>query len=81
MIARVDDATKNGFTPMSIMRVTALGGVDPRVLLGQEVIVHGRQELPGVIASTPPHLLKAGERDKILRQSRVTTPRIPTGTN
>ncbi|CAG1008435.1 endoglucanase [Anaerolineales bacterium] len=53
------------------IRVTALGGVDPRVLLGQEVIVHGRKDLPGkdlpgVIASTPPHLLKAGERDKII---------------
>jgi endoglucanase len=53
------------------IRITALGGVDPRVLLGQEVIVHGRKELPGkdlsgVIASTPPHLLKAGERDKII---------------
>ena len=48
------------------IRVTALGGVDPRILLGQEVIVHGRKDLPGVIASTPPHLLKPGERDKII---------------
>jgi len=48
------------------IRVTALGGVDPRVLLGQEVIVHGRKDLSGVIASTPPHLLKAGEREKII---------------
>lgn len=48
------------------IRVTALGGVDPRVLLGQEVIVHGRKDLSGVIASTPPHLLTAGERDKII---------------
>jgi putative aminopeptidase FrvX len=46
--------------------VTALGGVDPRVLLGQEIIVHGRKDLPGIIASTPLHLLKAGERDKII---------------
>lgn len=48
------------------IRVTALGGVDPRILLGQEVIVHGRKDLSGVIASTPPHLLKPGERDKII---------------
>jgi endoglucanase len=48
------------------IRVTALGGVDPRVLPGQEVIVHGRKDLSGVIASIPPHLLKAGERDKII---------------
>lgn len=48
------------------IRVTALGGVDARVLLGQEVIVHGRTDLPGVVAGTPPHLLKTGERDKII---------------
>lgn len=48
------------------IRVTHLGGVDPRILLGQEVIVHGRKDLSGVIASTPPHLLKPGEREKII---------------
>ena len=48
------------------IRVTPLGGVDPRILLGQEVIVHGRKDLSGVIASTPPHLLKPGEREKII---------------
>ena len=53
------------------IRVTALGGVDPRILLGQEVIVHGRKDLPGVIASTPPHLLKPGERDKIIGLERL----------
>lgn len=53
------------------IRVTALGGVDPRILLGQEVIVHGRKDLSGVIASTPPHLLKSGERDKIIGLERL----------
>ena len=53
------------------LRVTALGGVDARVLLGQEVIVHGRTDLPGVIASTPPHLLKADERDKIISLEKL----------
>jgi endoglucanase len=53
------------------IRVTALGGVDPRIMPGQEVIVHGRKDLPGkdlpgIVASTPPHLLKSGERDKII---------------
>ncbi len=38
------------------LRVARVGGVDPRVLLAQEVMVHGRRELPGVIASLPPHL-------------------------
>ncbi len=48
------------------LRVTALGGVDPRVQLGQEVIVHAQRELPGVISSTPPHLLKMEERSKAI---------------
>jgi tetrahedral aminopeptidase len=52
---------KHGF-----IQVVEVGGMDARVLLGQEVIVHGRRALPGLVASTPPHLLKAGDRDKII---------------
>ena len=52
---------KQGF-----MHVVALGGVDARILPGQEVIVHGRRDLPGLIASTPPHLLKAADRNKVV---------------
>lgn len=46
------------------LHITTVGGFDPRVLLGQEVIVHGRRELPGVIVSVPPHFTDAAERDK-----------------
>ena len=35
------------------LRFSAVGGIDQRVLLAQEVIVHGKAELPGVIASRP----------------------------
>jgi tetrahedral aminopeptidase len=52
---------KHGF-----LHVVAVGGVDARILPGQEVIVHGRRDLPGIVASTPPHLLKASERSKIV---------------
>ena len=49
------------------LRVAEVGGVDASVLLGQEVIVHGQaRDLPGLIASIPPHLLRPGERDKII---------------
>jgi putative aminopeptidase FrvX len=41
-----------------------VGGYDDRVLLGQEVIVHGRRDLPGIIGARPPHVLPSGERDK-----------------
>ncbi len=33
-----------------------LGGIDYRVLMTQNVIVHGRRALPGVIGAAPPHM-------------------------
>jgi putative aminopeptidase FrvX len=38
------------------LRVTEVGGLDPRVLPGQLVTVHGRQDIPGVIVQPPAHL-------------------------
>ncbi|MDX2138260.1 MAG: M20/M25/M40 family metallo-hydrolase [Chloroflexota bacterium] len=40
--------------------VQRISGVDNRVMLAQTVMVHGRQPLPGIIATVPPHLLKNG---------------------
>lgn len=42
-----------------LLRVTEIGGLDARVLPGQLVTVHGRQELPGIIVQPPSHLLPA----------------------
>jgi tetrahedral aminopeptidase len=39
------------------LRFTEIGGVDPRLLPGQLVTVHGRRDLPGIIAQPPPRLL------------------------
>ena len=41
-----------------------ISGVDNRIMLSQPVIVHGRQPLPGIVASVPPHLLTAEMRQK-----------------
>jgi putative aminopeptidase FrvX len=41
------------------LRVTSIGGIDVRVLPGQLVTVHGRQDLPGMIVSAPPRFLPA----------------------
>jgi endoglucanase len=46
------------------LRIAPVGGVDPRVLPAQEVIVHGQRDLPGVIASLPPHLQAGTDADK-----------------
>jgi tetrahedral aminopeptidase len=52
---------KDGF-----IQFVTVGGFDPRVLLGQLVVVHGHRPLPGVIASRPPHVLSPTERDKVI---------------
>jgi endoglucanase len=44
------------------LRVTEVGGLDARVLPGQLVTVHGKQDLPGVIVQPPAHLLPAAVR-------------------
>jgi endoglucanase len=46
------------------LRFAAVGGVDPRTLVGQEVVLYGRETLPGVIGAKPPHLTGEEERKK-----------------
>lgn len=48
MVAGIED----GF-----LRLSKIGGIDPRVLPGQLVTVHGRKDLPGVVAQPPSFLL------------------------
>ncbi len=48
------------------LHFTSVGGFDVRTLLGQEVTVHGRKDLPGIIGSRPPHLLPQEEREKTI---------------
>lgn len=40
----------------SFLSFTRVGGVDPRVLPGQPVLVHGREPLPGVVVQAPDYL-------------------------
>ncbi len=44
------------------LKIAACGGADALVLAAAEVTVHGKENLPGVIVSTPPHLI--GKDDK-----------------
>lgn len=50
---------KNG-----MLRVRSVAGVDPRVLPGSEVTVHGKREIHAVIGAVPPHLQTAGDNEK-----------------
>jgi endoglucanase len=46
-----------------LMRITEIGGIDHRILPGQLVTVHGREELPGVVVQPPAHLLPESAGD------------------
>jgi putative aminopeptidase FrvX len=48
------------------LRIHRVGGTDNRVLLGSEVIVHGKRDLPGVVAARPPHVVAKEERAKVV---------------
>jgi len=58
MIKHID---REGF-----LRFLPIGGFDPRTLIGQRVIVHGREEVKGVIAPMPNWLQSGEERRKAL---------------
>jgi tetrahedral aminopeptidase len=47
-----------------LLRFTQIGGVDPRILPGQIVTVHGREDLPGVVVQPPDRLLPNNVREK-----------------
>lgn len=59
MVKHIED---NGF-----IKFTTIGGIDPRTILGQEVIVHGKEDLFGVIGSKPPHLQESQEINKAIK--------------
>ena len=52
-----------GIDDKGFLLVEQVGGVDPRVLVGAEVIVMGKTQLTGVICSTPPHLLTKEQKE------------------
>lgn len=51
--------------PGGFMRLTELGGFDPRTLLGKEVVIHSKPPVAALFATRPPHLQKRGEADRV----------------
>ena len=47
------------------VKVSRVGGSDVRVLTGAEVTIHGKEDIYGVITSTPPHLAKEENKGKV----------------
>lgn len=50
----------------NFLRFSTIGGFDERILLGQEVIVHGKKPLKGIIGNIPPHFHPKEKKDKVL---------------
>lgn len=61
IVTHIDD---NGF-----IRFHTLGGFDPKTLTAQRVIVHGRKDIIGVMASKPIHVMSPDERNKVAKLS------------
>lgn len=56
MVTHIDE---NGF-----IRFHTLGGFDPKTLTAQRVIVHGKEDLIGVMGSKPIHIMTSEEKNK-----------------
>ncbi len=57
IITHIDD---KGF-----LRFHTLGGFDPKTLTAQRVIVHGKEDIIGVMGSKPVHLMSPEEKNKV----------------
>jgi tetrahedral aminopeptidase len=61
MVTHIDD---KGF-----IRFHTLGGFDPKTLTAQRVIIHGKKDVIGVMASKPIHVMTTDERNKVAKLS------------
>jgi putative aminopeptidase FrvX len=68
IVTHIDD---QGF-----IRFHTLGGFDPKTLTAQRVIIHGKKDIIGVMASKPIHVMTAEERTKV---AKITDYFIDTG--
>jgi endoglucanase len=59
IVTHIDD---NGF-----IRFHTLGGFDPKTLTAQRVIIHGKEDIIGVMASKPIHVMTQEEKNKVAK--------------
>ena len=61
MVTHIDD---DGF-----VRFHTLGGFDPKTHTAQRVIIHGREDVMGVMGTKPIHVMTAEERNKVVKSN------------
>ncbi len=59
MVTHIDD---QGF-----IRFHTLGGFDPKTLSAQRVIIHGKEDVIGVLGTKPIHVMSPEERNKVVK--------------
>lgn len=64
----VSQIKKGGF-----LKFVQVGGLDPSVLPSTEVIIHGKEDVYGIITSTPPHLKAPGASAPKLEDLMIDT--------
>ncbi len=72
------------------LRVTEVGGFDPRTLPGREVLVHAKPPVVAIFGTKAPHIQKKGESEKVIpledlyldtgRPEAEVRRRVPVGT-
>ncbi len=67
----VTDILDGGF-----LKITGVGGIDPRIMQASEVTVYGTEEIYGVVCTLPPHLKTKEERMEL---QKLTELYIDTG--
>lgn len=63
----VKSIDENGF-----VKLANIGGVDTKVLLAKEIVIHGNKDIFGVIGAKPPHLLKDDETKKAVKLDELS---------
>jgi tetrahedral aminopeptidase len=76
--------------PGGYIRLTQVGGFDPRTLPGREAMIHSKPPMPALFGTKPPHLQARGESDKVVplhelyldagRPEAEVRRRVPIGT-
>ncbi len=68
LVSSIDDKGFIGISP--------IGGIDSKILLAQEVIIHGKEDIIGIIGAMPPHLMKPEDAGKAVK---IKDLRVDTG--